>query len=54
MTEQENENSGVGIITTTPNTDTILLGSQNTLVMINAEKLVILVTDQFWYGPADK
>ena len=35
-------------------TYTPLLGSQNTLVILNAEKLGSLGTNLFRYGPADK
>ena len=51
--EKANEIIGVGRLPTTPKTDTILIGSQNILVVLNAEKLVSLGTDHFWYGPAE-
>ena len=38
-------------IPTIPKTDTLLLGSQNTLVVLHAEKLVSLGNNNFWYGP---
>ena len=40
-------NSEVGILPINQRTDTLLLGSQNTLVVIHAEKLVSSGTDHF-------
>ena len=51
---KQTKNSGVGRLPTTQKTGIILIGSQNTLLVLHAEKLVSLVTDHFWYGPADK
>ena len=51
---KQNKNSVVGILPTIQNNDTILLGSQNTLVVLHAENLVSLVTNHFWCGPANK
>ena len=50
---KQNKNSGVGRLPTIKNTNTLLLGSQNILVVLQAENLVILGTDHFWYGPAN-
>ena len=36
----KNKNNGVGRLPTIPNTDTLLLGSQNTLVVLHTGKLV--------------
>ena len=51
---KQNENSGVGRLPTIQNTGTLLLGSQNTLVMLHTEKLVSSGTDYFWYEHANK
>ena len=50
----QNKNSGFGRLTTTQKTYTLLLDSQNILVVSHAEKLVSLGTNRFWYGSADK
>ena len=50
----KNKNSGVGGLPAITNTDTLLLGSHNTLVVLNDYMLVSLVTNHFWYGTADK
>ena len=51
---KQSKNTRVGRLQTIQKTDTLLIGLQITLVMLHAEKLVILVTNHFWYGPADK
>ena len=49
----KNINSGVDILTITPNIDNFLLCSQNTLVFLHAEKLVCLGTKTSRYEPID-
>ena len=51
---KQSKNGGVVRLPTIQNTENLLLGSQNTLVMLHAEKLVTLGTDHFWYGPENK
>ena len=52
--KNQNKNIGVGTLPTIPKTETILLGSLKNLVVLHAEKLVSLVTNCFWYVPAEK
>ena len=44
---KQNKNGGVGRLPKIQKTDTLLLGSQNTLVVLHAEKLVSLGTNNF-------
>ena len=48
---EKNKNNGIGRLPTIQNTDTLLLGSQNTLAVLHSEKLVSSGTNDFWYGP---
>ena len=51
---KQSKNSEVGRILKIYKTDTLLLGSHNTLVVIHDEKLVSLGSNYVWYGPVDK
>ena len=49
----QSKNSGVGRLLTIQKTDTLLIGSQNTLIVLHSERLGSLGTDHVWYEPAD-
>ena len=49
-----NKQSNISLVCILPKiqkTDTLLLDSQNTLVVLHAEKLVSLFINHLWYGP---
>ena len=52
--KKQSKNSEVVRIRTIQTTDTLPLGSQNTLVVLHSEKLASLGTYHVWYGPAYK
>ena len=51
---KQNKNGAVGRLPEFQKTDNLLVGSQITLVVLHAEKLVSSGTDHFRYRPADR